>query len=203
MSRHFVLAAGGTGGHMVPGRRARRRADARVATASPSSPTRAACASRDCSTVSRRMSCPPVAARSRRPQGWASAAREIRRGRRDGARAVPHVPARRGDRLRRLSRAFRRCSRRSRTWKSQHAVHEQNAVLGRVNRLLAGRVSAIATAYPDVERLKPALADKVHLVGNPVRDTVLALRDQPVPAAGGGRHASACSSPAAARARAC
>jgi UDP-N-acetylglucosamine:LPS N-acetylglucosamine transferase len=30
-------------------------------------------------------------------------------------------------------------------------VHEQNAVLGRVNRLLAGRVNAIATAYPDVD----------------------------------------------------
>src|SRR3546814_3130436 len=34
------------------------------------------------------------------------------------------------------------------------AIHEQNAVLGRVNRYLAGRVDAIATAYPDVERLK-------------------------------------------------
>ena len=34
-------------------------------------------------------------------------------------------------------------------------VHEQNAVLGRVNRLFAGRVDAIATAYPEVERLDP------------------------------------------------
>ena len=32
-------------------------------------------------------------------------------------------------------------------------IHEQNAVLGRVNRLMAGRVDAIATAYPSVERL--------------------------------------------------
>ena len=32
-------------------------------------------------------------------------------------------------------------------------MHEQNAVLGRVNRLLARRVNAIATAYPAVERL--------------------------------------------------
>ena len=32
-------------------------------------------------------------------------------------------------------------------------VHEQNAVLGRVNRLFAGRVDAVATAYPEVERL--------------------------------------------------
>jgi UDP-N-acetylglucosamine--N-acetylmuramyl-(pentapeptide) pyrophosphoryl-undecaprenol N-acetylglucosamine transferase len=61
-------------------------------------------------------------------------------------------------------------------------IHEQNAVLGRVNRLLAGRVNAIATAYGKVDRLADKLAPKVHLVGNPVRDTVLALRDEPFPA---------------------
>jgi UDP-N-acetylglucosamine--N-acetylmuramyl-(pentapeptide) pyrophosphoryl-undecaprenol N-acetylglucosamine transferase len=60
-------------------------------------------------------------------------------------------------------------------------IHEQNAVLGRVNRLLAGRVNAIATAYPDVARLKPKHLHKVHLVGNPVRPEVLALRDEPFP----------------------
>ena len=61
-------------------------------------------------------------------------------------------------------------------------VHEQNAVLGRVNRLLSGRVDAIATAYPEVQRLKPKHAGKVHLVGNPVREEVLALRDEDFPA---------------------
>ena len=61
-------------------------------------------------------------------------------------------------------------------------IHEQNAVLGRVNRLLAGRVQAIATAYMDVDRLKPRHLGKVHLVGNPVRPEVLALRDEPFPA---------------------
>ncbi|MBD3729716.1 MAG: undecaprenyldiphospho-muramoylpentapeptide beta-N-acetylglucosaminyltransferase [Sphingomonadales bacterium] len=60
-------------------------------------------------------------------------------------------------------------------------IHEQNAVLGRVNRLLSGRVDAIATAYPEIDRLKPKLAHKVHLVGNPVRAEVLALREQPFP----------------------
>ena len=34
-------------------------------------------------------------------------------------------------------------------------LHEQNAVLGRVNRLLAGSAEAIATAYAEVDRLKP------------------------------------------------
>ncbi len=60
-------------------------------------------------------------------------------------------------------------------------IHEQNAVLGRVNRLISGRVNAIATAYPQVDRLKPKHASKVHLVGNPVRPGVLALRDEPFP----------------------
>ncbi|WP_338444954.1 undecaprenyldiphospho-muramoylpentapeptide beta-N-acetylglucosaminyltransferase [Pelagerythrobacter marensis] len=60
-------------------------------------------------------------------------------------------------------------------------VHEQNAVLGRVNRLLAGRVQAIATAYPEIARLKGRHADKVHLVGNPVRAEVLTLRDEDFP----------------------
>lgn len=60
-------------------------------------------------------------------------------------------------------------------------IHEQNAVLGRVNRLLAGRVNAIATAYPDVDRLADKHRVKVHLVGNPVRPEVLQLRDEPFP----------------------
>lgn len=61
------------------------------------------------------------------------------------------------------------------------AVHEQNAVLGRVNRLVAGKVDAIATSYPDTERLKPAHSAKARLVGNPVRDAVLKLRHEPYP----------------------
>ncbi len=60
-------------------------------------------------------------------------------------------------------------------------VHEQNAVLGRVNRMLARRVQAIATAYPDIKRLKSKYAEKVHLVGNPVRAEVLQLREEPFP----------------------
>ena len=60
-------------------------------------------------------------------------------------------------------------------------VHEQNAVLGRVNRLMAGKVQAIATSYPDVARLKEKHRIKVDLVGNPVRAEVLTLRDEDFP----------------------
>jgi len=60
-------------------------------------------------------------------------------------------------------------------------IHEQNAVLGRVNRFVANRVDAIATSYDQVDRLKPGWQAKTHLVGNPVREAVLALRSRPYP----------------------
>src|SRR3546814_11620399 len=49
-------------------------------------------------------------------------------------------------------------------------IHEQNSVLGRVNRLLARKVDMIATAYADVKRLPSATLEKTVRVGNPVRD---------------------------------
>lgn len=58
-------------------------------------------------------------------------------------------------------------------------IHEQNAVLGRVNRLLAPRVAAIATSYPQVRRLDPAWLARTTLTGNPVRAAVVAARDVP------------------------
>ena len=60
-------------------------------------------------------------------------------------------------------------------------IHEQNAVLGRVNRWVAGDATAIATAYSNVERLKSAYRRKVHLVGNPVRESVARLGTMPFP----------------------
>jgi len=51
-------------------------------------------------------------------------------------------------------------------------VHEQNAVLGRANRLLAARASAIATGYPGILAQKAALAIKAVHTGNPVRAAV-------------------------------
>ncbi|MGQ0671456.1 MAG: undecaprenyldiphospho-muramoylpentapeptide beta-N-acetylglucosaminyltransferase [Hyphomicrobium sp.] len=51
-------------------------------------------------------------------------------------------------------------------------LHEQNAVLGRANRLLAKRVTAIATSFERVKLLDAALEGKVRFTGNPVRDAV-------------------------------
>ena len=60
-------------------------------------------------------------------------------------------------------------------------LHEQNAVLGRVNRLLAGRATAIATAFSEIDRLKSAHRDKVVLIGNPVRETIVKVGEMPFP----------------------
>lgn len=60
-------------------------------------------------------------------------------------------------------------------------IHDANAVIGRANRLLAPRVLAIATTFPDVFRDDPALAGKATLTGNPVRPAVVAAAATPYP----------------------
>jgi UDP-N-acetylglucosamine--N-acetylmuramyl-(pentapeptide) pyrophosphoryl-undecaprenol N-acetylglucosamine transferase len=61
-------------------------------------------------------------------------------------------------------------------------IHEQNAVLGRANRMLAKRVDMIATAHDQVSGIAAADLSKVVKTGNPVRAAVAALRDDPYPA---------------------
>jgi UDP-N-acetylglucosamine--N-acetylmuramyl-(pentapeptide) pyrophosphoryl-undecaprenol N-acetylglucosamine transferase len=53
-------------------------------------------------------------------------------------------------------------------------VHDANAVLGRANRFLSSRVSAIATSLPGVLDRDPALAAKTTTVGTPMRPAILA-----------------------------
>lgn len=53
------------------------------------------------------------------------------------------------------------------------AIHEQNAVLGRANRFLCRRVNAIATSFQGVKGIDVGTATKVRFTGNPVRDIVL------------------------------
>jgi UDP-N-acetylglucosamine--N-acetylmuramyl-(pentapeptide) pyrophosphoryl-undecaprenol N-acetylglucosamine transferase len=53
-------------------------------------------------------------------------------------------------------------------------LHEANAVLGRANRFLSSRVSAIATSLPGVLDRDPALAPKTTTVGTPMRPAILA-----------------------------
>jgi UDP-N-acetylglucosamine--N-acetylmuramyl-(pentapeptide) pyrophosphoryl-undecaprenol N-acetylglucosamine transferase len=69
------------------------------------------------------------------------------------------------------------------TWRGVPTlIHDANAVIGRANRLLAPRVTAIATSFPDLFHNDPALAAKATLTGNPVRPMVVAAAATPYPA---------------------
>jgi UDP-N-acetylglucosamine--N-acetylmuramyl-(pentapeptide) pyrophosphoryl-undecaprenol N-acetylglucosamine transferase len=61
-------------------------------------------------------------------------------------------------------------------------IHDANAVMGRANGLLAGRVSAIATGFPGVVAHGGRLAGKATVTGNPVRPAVVAAAAQAYPA---------------------
>jgi UDP-N-acetylglucosamine--N-acetylmuramyl-(pentapeptide) pyrophosphoryl-undecaprenol N-acetylglucosamine transferase len=178
MSRHYVLAAGGTGGHMVPAHALAEELLARGHRVALITDDRGARIPGLFENV--QVHVLPAGRLAGGPVGWLKAVRSILTGRAMALRlyetflpsavigfggypAFPALLAARRDRIPTL-------------------LHEQNAVLGRVNRLMAGKVDAIATAYADVRRLPAKAADKVHLVGNPVREEIRAIRDQPFPA---------------------
>lgn len=175
--RHFVLAAGGTGGHMVPAAALAAeltKRGHRVALVSDERGVRFPGLFEGIQTHVL-----PAGRFTGGPLGWAKATRSMWRGRmmaRElyrtfkpaaviGFGGYPALPA--------LLAAFAN--------RIPTAVHEQNAVLGRVNRLVARRVDAIATSSEPTERLASGLLAKTHLVGNPVREAVLALRARPYP----------------------
>jgi len=176
--RRYVLAAGGTGGHMVPA--------AALATELMRRGHKVALVSDERGVrfpdlfdgIETRVV--PASRFSGGPIGWLKAANAMRKGRAQ-ARALyrefrPSAVIAFGGyaSLPALMAAF--------SAKVPAVIHEQNAVLGRVNRLVAGKVAAIATSYAEVERLKESYAVKTHLVGNPVRQAVLDLRMKPYPA---------------------
>ncbi len=58
-------------------------------------------------------------------------------------------------------------------------IHEQNSVLGRANRLLAGKVGRIATSFPDIRMVEEKDKGKIVIIGNPVRASIKAIRSLP------------------------
>ncbi len=177
-NRHFVLAAGGTGGHLIPAFALASELAQRGHHVALITDERGANIPGKPDFLPAHVL--PAGRFGKNPFGWIASVRAVTEGRQMALRlfesfeptavvgfgGYPALPA--------LLAAT--------SVGIPSVLHEQNAVLGRVNRLLAGRVQAIATAYPDVQRLKGKYADKVHLVGNPVRASVLALRDEPFPA---------------------
>ena len=58
-------------------------------------------------------------------------------------------------------------------------IHEQNAVLGRANRVLASRAHAIATGFPETIGLRPQDRGRAVHTGNPVRPAIIAVGSSP------------------------
>ena len=175
---NFILAAGGTGGHMVPAHALAAELRNRGHGVLLITDDRGARFPGLFDGVPVHVL--PAGRLGGGPIGWLKAARAVLAGRRE-ARALyrdhrpdavvgfggyPAFPA-----------LIAATSRRIPT-----VIHEQNAVLGRVNRMLAGEATAIGTAYDTIDRLKSAHQAKAVVVGNPVRASIARLGEQPFPA---------------------
>ena len=58
-------------------------------------------------------------------------------------------------------------------------LHEQNSVLGRVNRLIAPRVTAVACAFPTLLMASAQVKARAVVVGNPIRPEIQPLYGKP------------------------
>lgn len=65
-------------------------------------------------------------------------------------------------------------------------LHEANAVMGRANAFLSGRVDLIAAGFP-LAGVADALADRIVVTGNPLRPAALAAAARPYPDFADGR----------------
>ncbi|HWU93693.1 MAG TPA: undecaprenyldiphospho-muramoylpentapeptide beta-N-acetylglucosaminyltransferase [Sphingomicrobium sp.] len=174
---NFVLAAGGTGGHMVPAHALAAELKSRGHGVLLITDDRGARFPGLFQDVPVHIL--PAGRLGGGPIGWLKALRSVARGRTQAKRlyaehrpdavvgfgGYPAFPALLGASAMRIPTV----------------LHEQNAVLGRVNRLLAGEAAALATAYDKVDRLKPKYRAKTVLVGNPVRAEVSKLGELPFP----------------------
>jgi UDP-N-acetylglucosamine--N-acetylmuramyl-(pentapeptide) pyrophosphoryl-undecaprenol N-acetylglucosamine transferase len=61
-------------------------------------------------------------------------------------------------------------------------IHDQNAVMGRANRMLSKCADAVASSFPGLQGLPPGARSKLTITGNPVRDVVLGQKAAPYPA---------------------
>jgi len=58
-------------------------------------------------------------------------------------------------------------------------IHEQNAVMGRANRMLAPHIQTVACAFPTLKKAPKGVAERAKVVGNPVRPPIRALAEIP------------------------
>jgi UDP-N-acetylglucosamine--N-acetylmuramyl-(pentapeptide) pyrophosphoryl-undecaprenol N-acetylglucosamine transferase len=174
---NFILAAGGTGGHMVPAHALAAELKSRGHGVALITDDRGARFPGLFDGVP--VEILPAGRLGGGPIGWLKAARSVLAGRREARKLYRHHPPHAVVGFGGYP-AFPALIAAS----ASHiptVLHEQNAVLGRVNRLLAGEASAIATAYTDIRRLKGDNRAKTVLVGNPVREAIAKLGEQPFP----------------------
>src|SRR3954469_22161884 len=174
---NFVLAAGGTGGHMVPAHALAAELKSRGHGVLLITDDRGARFPGLFENVPVHIL--PAGRLGGGPIGWLKAARAVMRGR---AQAKALYREHRPDAVVGFGGypAFPSLLAAS-AMRVPTVLHEQNAVLGRVNRLLAGDAEAIGTAYERVQRLKSKYRDKAVLVGNPVREEIARLGELPFP----------------------
>lgn len=72
----------------------------------------------------------------------------------------------------------------ARLWTIPYCLHEQNAVLGRANRLMAGKAKAIALSFAKTKKLKWLKRLSTKVTGNPVRKSIIELGTRPYPSQG-------------------
>jgi len=183
MSRHFVVAAGGTGGHMVPAHVLAGELIARGHRVTLMTDARGLRFPGLFEGVATRIVESAVIG-GRNPLGWLRMAARVWRGRAEarafmvaeqvaavvGFGGYPSLPP--------LLAAA--------SLKRPTVLHEQNAVLGRVNRLLAGRASRIALSFEPTAWLAATYVDKTVFTGLPVRADIAAIGATPYPPTDGG-----------------
>jgi UDP-N-acetylglucosamine--N-acetylmuramyl-(pentapeptide) pyrophosphoryl-undecaprenol N-acetylglucosamine transferase len=177
-SQHIILAAGGTGGHMVPAHALSlelKRRDYEVSLITDARGTAYPALFED---VPKHI-IPAATLSAGKPLTWFSGVRTLLDGRGRAERLLsqykpaavigfggyPSLPA---------------------VWAAQRlgiacAVHEQNAVLGRTNKWLAKKVDLIALSAQETRGIPPKLFDRTKITGNPVRTEIIDLRDEPFP----------------------
>ena len=175
MSRHYVLAAGGTGGHMIP---AHALADELLARGH-----RVALITDDRGARipglfdNAQVHILPAGRLAGGPVGWLKAVKAIHTGRAMALRlyetflpsavigfggypTLPPIMA-------------------ARSLGIPTAIHEQNAVMGRANRFLSRFADRVALSFSPTKRMHRSAEPRSLVTGTPVRDTVLSYREVP------------------------
>jgi UDP-N-acetylglucosamine--N-acetylmuramyl-(pentapeptide) pyrophosphoryl-undecaprenol N-acetylglucosamine transferase len=173
-SKLAVVAAGGTGGHLFPAQALAEVLVARGWRVVLATDDRAHSLA-DSFPAERRIPLPAATFRPGDPPGMFRAGLTIMRGvaqaRRELSSLSPAIVVGFGG-YPSLPALMAAISQRRRT-----LIHEQNAVMGRANRLLAPGVTTVACAFPTLLKAPASVRRRAVVVGNPVRPNIQALYD--------------------------